>query len=463
MTSLVRTTTHTYPAAEVRAINGFYSGRMHVKRCALSHSELQNVVQFAHQTRLEWMLHRKLRQVRNEPHAAELRENLLPLNASLHCMVDAPIPDATLFPREDVLIRTLAYERDVQAYRLERLRSFCGDPGRPEYADGYPIITEAQSDPPVLNSNHFGPIIPHRFHCTSQEYILRVNQQGPSFSPTLYSADACPGIPLGPSGLQFPVVDTLLSIPFSILHNLPRLQALQPYSPYQAQLVAIATEIILLWGWDSSPTEVAAFPKSGDVPVPLQWPVPILHPSRVDTVSATVSFTLSFSAITNDPLSMAPTSSSAPTNAVTLQSGEILLHSTDVHWDRESGLVLVAAPIVSEKGIDVFGIPDSPSLAWDDYDADSEEEDQVQADTPDRVTTLNAEDVILWVQGVQNCGVETLPELLPTPFCKGTQGGMAANDILMNMGAIDPTDYAHFLDLASFRWESRTVVDSYGH
>ncbi|KAJ6627331.1 hypothetical protein B0H10DRAFT_380517 [Mycena sp. CBHHK59/15] len=181
-----------------------------------------------------------------------------------------------------------------------------------------------------------------------------------------------PWVPLGSSGLQFPIVNTLLSIPFSILHNLPRLQALQPFTPYQAQLVAIATEIILLWAWDPSPTEVAAFPKSREVP--LQWPVPIWHPSRADTMSATVSFTLfSSSATTNAPLAPAPTTSSAPTNAVTLQSGEILLHSSDVHWDRENGLVLVAAPIISEeKEIDLLDVPDSPSLAWDDHTDDLE-------------------------------------------------------------------------------------------
>ncbi|KAJ6627332.1 hypothetical protein B0H10DRAFT_1993967, partial [Mycena sp. CBHHK59/15] len=87
MTLLTRTTTHTYPAAEVRAVNGFYSGRMHVRRCAFSHSEEQ-AVQFAHQlptpiasstSRLAWMLDRKLRQARKERHAAELRENLVPV------------------------------------------------------------------------------------------------------------------------------------------------------------------------------------------------------------------------------------------------------------------------------------------------------------------------------------------------------------------------------------------------
>lgn len=51
----------------------------------------------------------------------------------------------------------------------------------------------------------------------------------------------------------FPIIDTLLSIPFSLIHNIPRLTAIAPLSIYQQQLATMGLEIISEWWWDPPP------------------------------------------------------------------------------------------------------------------------------------------------------------------------------------------------------------------
>jgi hypothetical protein len=49
--------------------------------------------------------------------------------------MDSSPPDATLFLHEDLLARTLAFERDLQHWRLAEIEAGRGDPGRPPYGD----------------------------------------------------------------------------------------------------------------------------------------------------------------------------------------------------------------------------------------------------------------------------------------------------------------------------------------
>jgi len=50
-----------------------------------------------------------------------------------HAMMDRIPPLSTLFLHEDVLARTLAYERDLQQWRISELKAGRADPGRPTY------------------------------------------------------------------------------------------------------------------------------------------------------------------------------------------------------------------------------------------------------------------------------------------------------------------------------------------
>jgi hypothetical protein len=65
----------------------------------------------------------------------------------------------------------------------------------------------------------------------------------------LYRKEQCPGVD-PPHPDPFPVINTLLSIPFSLLHNLPRLSGLVNSSDYRSDLLTMSVEIATLWAWD---------------------------------------------------------------------------------------------------------------------------------------------------------------------------------------------------------------------
>ncbi|KAJ7276635.1 hypothetical protein C8J57DRAFT_1309898, partial [Mycena rebaudengoi] len=49
---------------------------------------------------------------------------------------------------------------------------------------------------------------------------------------------------------SWPVIPTLLSIPFALLHQVPRLASMAPLTAYQSNLLRVAQDIIRLWSWD---------------------------------------------------------------------------------------------------------------------------------------------------------------------------------------------------------------------
>ncbi|KAJ7130260.1 hypothetical protein C8R44DRAFT_978392 [Mycena epipterygia] len=237
----IHTSRHSYPVQEIRAMENFYGG----KRCCITKSI--NSVEWSHQlnaaaisSKLQWMLERNLRENRHPTHGAEVRENLVPLSVTYHKMVDKGATGLTLFPHEDVVAKTLEYELDVREWRLNEVNAGRGDPGRPSYISGYPAGSLSKTDPAI------GPVLPCRLHMSARspnpELIL---VQGTP--PKIYPPDQCPGYGADD---QFPIINTLLSIPFAILHQTPRLSALMPIDQYQAQMVNMATEIMFLYGWD---------------------------------------------------------------------------------------------------------------------------------------------------------------------------------------------------------------------
>ena len=103
------------------------------------------------------MLQRNLRQNRYPTHAAEVRENLVPckwfdqdtacnfglsdlvVTHTVHACIDTRPPRATLFLHEDLVAKTLQFERELKAWRLAEIQAGRGDPGRPGY--GYVFMT----------------------------------------------------------------------------------------------------------------------------------------------------------------------------------------------------------------------------------------------------------------------------------------------------------------------------------
>jgi hypothetical protein len=95
------------------------------------------------------MLDRKLRKDRHPQHAGEVRENIVPrmslllhtspiltiyqVYSGLHRSMDQVPPSCTLFPHEDILLRTFAYEQDLLEWRVAELEAGRPDPGRPSY------------------------------------------------------------------------------------------------------------------------------------------------------------------------------------------------------------------------------------------------------------------------------------------------------------------------------------------
>jgi hypothetical protein len=105
------------------------------------------------------MLDRNLREDPYPAHAAaKVRENMVPcmlflelfqptscetdvlkVRSDIHDSMDATPTLYTLFLHEDFIARTLSYERDLKAYRLNEIEAGRGDPGRPAYSKVYGV------------------------------------------------------------------------------------------------------------------------------------------------------------------------------------------------------------------------------------------------------------------------------------------------------------------------------------
>ncbi|KAJ7982874.1 hypothetical protein DFH06DRAFT_712207 [Mycena polygramma] len=207
------------------------------------------------------MLKRGLRENRHPRYAAEVRENLVPVRRDLHMRSNEGTPSLTLFPHEDVLAKALEYELALAALRQAEVDAGRADPGRPSYEAAYGVsgivdsplccfLNEFVKNLPVPCRAHMSPNIDHtgglcRFESAS----------GP---PVYYHPSQCPGV--GVSDTPFPVIETLLSLPFALLHQYPRLNAITPASHYQQQVLDLALAIITLWDFDPgtpSPAEAS--------------------------------------------------------------------------------------------------------------------------------------------------------------------------------------------------------------
>jgi hypothetical protein len=112
-----------------------------------------------------------------------------------------------------------------------------------------------------------------------------------------YGTADCPGVDNTTNLNHFPIINTLLSIPFSLLHTLPRLAAMRPMSLHQIKLMAMAGLIVNLWDWDPSGNTVHESVKirfqktAANQYEPTRNPKPynITHPSRNDTTFQTTA------------------------------------------------------------------------------------------------------------------------------------------------------------------------------
>jgi len=76
----------------------------------------------------------------------------------------------------------------------------------------------------------------------------------------MFRKEQCPGID-PPHPDPFPVIDTLLSIPFSLMFNLPRLQGLISGSTLRLDLIKMATEVNPVGMGSRHSREYTSYPK----------------------------------------------------------------------------------------------------------------------------------------------------------------------------------------------------------
>ncbi|KAJ6498300.1 hypothetical protein DFH09DRAFT_1204064 [Mycena vulgaris] len=421
---------------EVSAMSGFYGGPMMTcaitrsSDCTVQYAYLMDAALSSSQSRLAYMLSRNLRVPRNEAHAGELRENVVPLVSAIHGRIDAGIPTGTLFPCEADL---------VKAIRLHSIEAGCGDPGRPAYDVGYPVLPRVS--PPDMSE--WGPILRHRLHMRGRLDLPRYTTV--DSAAEFWSTAEMPGVP---GARRFPVVDTLLSIPFSILHNAPRLAALHPMTEYQVKLLAIATEIMFLWDWDPEPGDYLNSIVFRATSTPA-WPPPVNDSSRTGTISGLISPSINLCPPASNPIFM-------PFNE--LANGQVLISAVPVEYSKEGGLVAVA-PASFNNAARPFKIqssvasgssswPSEPETEIFDLDFDVESCDE-ETHPP---TSLSHEAVSLWVDDTAGAGCETEEPtpLEKTPFCPGLHGGARGNDTLMRTGALSPREYVRYYDLSAF-------------
>lgn len=104
------------------------------------------------------------------PH--EVRENMIPrtllrelfqptscetdfhkVRSDMHDGMDATPALYTLSLHEDLIARTLAYERDLKVYRLNEIEAGRGDPGRPAACNFLPLPSQSNSHRPGVRGN----------------------------------------------------------------------------------------------------------------------------------------------------------------------------------------------------------------------------------------------------------------------------------------------------------------------
>lgn len=271
---------------------------------------------------------------------------------------------------------------------------------------------------------------------------------------TLFHKEQCPGID-PPHSDPFPVIDTLLSIPFSLLFNLPRLQGLTSGSTFRLDLIKMAMEVTTLWAWDP------------DVPVNTPvilnsqrntMPRPIYDASRNATFA-----TMRPSVTALIPAGPSASGTSAPNCVVQADLGAYIIGTSPHVHLHDDTLTIVPLDLnvciekekilcpttthvaaISFHGLTSHLSGSMESMHLDTVDSNDELEFRVD------LVSLQAS-VGAWLEDTKE-DLDPLPvDVNDTdPFIPGVIGGMSVNDILMVKGHIDPLVYVQFCNLSLY-------------
>jgi hypothetical protein len=308
-------------------------------------------------------------------------------------------------------------------------------------------------DPLLLQVFGGMSITKHRYHAAyNHERFTRLGNNPNGDDDHTYQYTACPGID-NPAG-QFPIIDTLLSVPFSLLHCLPRLASLLSPTAHQQQLIVMGYEIMKLWWWEPTPElkeqsrRIRITVKKKTQPNPPPKPIHL-----ITATFATIKPIIAFG--TSTAHSSGGTSHQIA-SSVELPSGQIVSGTMPpVSLDRDGLLLTVVAEPTSVTSANKSFITSSrATMAWDTQSTkltkDSDAIDESTEGSDVDKTYLPSSDIISWYENMVDCAPEPLLPLPPTPFERGNIGGQSVNDVLMIKGLIHPPVYLQFFDLNSF-------------
>jgi hypothetical protein len=299
------------------------------------------------------------------------------------------------------------------------------------------------------------PFTEYRWH-TRGSPVVDIDEE------KIYYARDCPGVH-PPSNNAFPTIRTLLSIPFSLLHALPRLSAIVPRSQYQHELIVMGEEIVFLWSWDPSPAEVALLPiraaRNNTRTVRTPQPIPIRDRNNVTFDAMRPHIT--FGSATGVHRADHNVRSVPDGTAFELASGQVAISVIPLlSWGSGAGLQLSdgdgeqldtnyketdlthdTIATFLEGFSETISVSSNESREWQD----PEEKTRDQCWSPSAIVD--------WSNMIIDENEKTLlkvPPLIPTSFEKGIIGGMSTNDFLMIKGLIDPRLYIQYMHLELF-------------
>ena len=284
----------------------------------------------------------------------------------------------------------------------------------------------------------------HRYHAANNlEPFVRIDENNKDIFFNYRYTD-CPGFdnPVN----QFPVIDTLLSIPFSLLHTLPRLVSLLPSTCHQQKLIQMACEIIMLWWWEPSSDQQARV-----ISVSLQNTRRTIPPKPIHLRCETFTSTMTTFG-THVPHSFELPSGQILIGimpSVSLDTEGLVLHTSGSQVTREpKGITHPTKCIVSSLALTIASDTWDVQTGGDDSDIVDERTEASAVEAKSEIDSLLVF-VKSWSEKVVDC-VPTLLPLTPSPFERGVIGGQSVNDVLMIKGLIPPPTYFHFFDLSSF-------------
>ncbi len=224
----------------------------------------------------------------------------------------------------------------------------------------------------------------------------------------MYTSADC-GIYNPTSRQNFPVIDTLLSIPFSLLYTLPRLASMLPISLYRQKLLTFGSEIIRLWWWDPTPKMIAD-PKKIAVSKKRKYQSDQREPGPKPIARIPTTFA-QFIQPQMTTTSTVQSSKRIPQDvcAVKLPSGQTLFGTISlVSLDRDELLLTSADEGSAEL---TRSINANKGLVASSQVKCASGETAEGAEDLDETNDVDGFDVISWSEKVVNCGPEPLLSL----------------------------------------------------